>query len=113
MRIRGGYNIPLNEKVDFELDLSATYASEDYMESYFTVDAENSERSGLNIYDADSGVKDTSLQLTIRLGAWEKWSILCVASYTRLMGDAKHSPVVVGEGDDNQYLAGVGVSYRF
>ena len=44
--------------------LRVVYANDRYMDSYFSIDADNSARSGLPLYTATSGVKNISLGFT-------------------------------------------------
>jgi outer membrane protein len=39
------------------------------------------------------------------------WNVLAVGSYSRLIGDAADSPIVDDEGDPNQFLLGLTLSY--
>jgi len=43
----------------------------------------------------------------------ENWGITGALRYTRLLGDAADSPLVEDEGDENQLLLGLLVSYSF
>ena len=108
-----GYSQPLHERVELSLDFSTTYASQDYMDAYFSVDANNAVRSGLDTFDADAGVKDFGVELALSYSPWESWNLTTIASYTRLLGDAADSPIVDDEGNANQYSGGIIVSYSF
>ena len=90
-----------------------TWADDDYMTAYFGVDRRNSLRSGIKEYDADSGFKDVGITVPIRYNASEHWSIMGVAGFKKLIGDAEDSPIVSDEGDDNQLFGGAFVIYRF
>jgi len=90
--------------------LGTTWASDDYMESFFGVSAKQSADSGLKKYDADAGIKDISLSLTAGYKITNRWRLGGKAEYKRLVGDAADSPVVV---DKNQFLAGIGITYHF
>ena len=58
------------------------------MEAYFEVDAVDRARSGLKIFEADSGFKDVGLGLSVNWSPWQNWSLLGVASFKRLLNDA-------------------------
>lgn len=90
-----------------------TYANEDYMDTYFGVDATDSARSGLPVYDADAEFKDVGIGALMQYNFNSRWGLLGVVKYTKLLGDASDSPLVDDEGDDNQLLGGVVVNYRF
>ncbi|OEU75589.1 MAG: hypothetical protein BA869_10765 [Desulfuromonadales bacterium C00003107] len=93
--------------------LSSTYADDDYMDTYFSIDADNAARSGLSTYSADSGIKDVGIDLNMRLRMSDSWEVMGLLGYTKLLNDAKDSPIVDQEGDDNQFMAGLTVIYNF
>lgn len=108
-----GYDFPIAEKLRLGLSASASYADDDYMGSYFTVDAADSAAGGLARYDAGAGVKDIGLSANARYSLVGAWGLTGFAGYTRLLGDAADSPVVDDEGSADQFRAGLGVSYSF
>jgi len=57
-KLKGGYNWVLNKSWVLSIGASATYADDDYMQTYFGVSTGDSRRSGLDRYDADAGIKD-------------------------------------------------------
>lgn len=59
--LKGGYTFPLETHTNLRLGALTTYADDDYMESFFAIDADNAARSGLRTYDADGGLKDIGL----------------------------------------------------
>ncbi|HSA82816.1 MAG TPA: MipA/OmpV family protein, partial [Geminicoccaceae bacterium] len=85
---------------------------EDYMSSYFGIDAADAARSGLDQFNADEGFKDVSVggALTYR---YDRLSVSLLANYARLIGDAADSPVVDDAGDENQFFGGALVNYTF
>ena len=92
--------------------LGTTWASDDYMESFFGISAKQSANSGLKRYDADAGIKDISLSLTAgyKISSHCDWRLGGKVEYKRLVGDAADSPVVQ---DKNQFLAGISITYHF
>ncbi|UCD88721.1 MAG: MipA/OmpV family protein [Desulfobacterales bacterium] len=114
VQVGGGYNWFYSDTFRMIFDVFSTYASEDYMETYFEVDALDSARSGLRQYtDVDAGIKDVGLAITANCRPYENWSFRSIVSYKRLLGDAEDSPVVDDEGDASQFSAGVMVVYHF
>ena len=113
VRLRGGYQIPINNEWSTSLNAFTTWASEDYMEAYFGINQSNANKSGLKTYDADAGIKDVGIALPVTYSPWEHWSILGAVAYKRLLGDAADSPVVDDEGDANQFIGGMVLIYRF
>jgi len=69
-------------------------SDDDYMSSFFDVDLRDSQRSGLNIYDADSGFKDVGCNIVAVYKWTDKWSVQTSGGLTRLLNDAGDSPVV-------------------
>ena len=111
--LRGGYRAVLLPDLSLNTTAFATYASEDYMETYFGIDAADAARSGLDTFDADSGFKDVGLSLAARYGRREGFGVTAIAAYKRLLDDAADSPVVDDEGSADQFFGGLLVSYGF
>jgi outer membrane protein len=109
----GGYRLPLDEKKTLSLGASITFADDDYMESFFEIDNADSARSGLETFDADSGLKDISFKVGFGNMLTESWRMQAIIRYSRLLGDAADSPVVDDEGSANQFLGGVVFVYTF
>lgn len=113
VRLNGGYRIPINQSFRLGFGAFTTWADDDYMESYFEIDAADSARSGLSTHDADSGMKDVGLTVNATYQPWQNWGFMGVLSFKRLLDDAEDSPVVEDEGDENQFFGGVLVFYKF
>ena len=107
------YIAPIGRKVRVIADLSATYASGDYMRRYYSISANQSAASGLAPFVAKSGIKDIGLTLTTSYQLSPRWSLIGFGGYKRLMGSAKESPVVAREGNANQLRGGIGIGYSF
>ncbi len=107
-----GYSFPavgLKNRVG----ISTTYADKDYMDTYFSVSRNDADRSGLDRYKADSGLKDFGINLTSHYAFNESWGLTGLLSYKALLNDAKDSPVVDDEGNSNQFTVGVMATYKF
>ncbi len=111
--LRGAYTCDHVEDFKLTTTLSSTYADDDYMETYFQVDAKNVGTSGLRLREADSGIKDVGISFVGDYSLNKNWSVMGIASYTQLLDDAKDSPVVDDEGDDGQMFFGVMGIYHF
>lgn len=109
---RTGVIRPLTESLTGILGVSTTYASEDFMNSYFDVTAAGSAASGLRAFDADAGLKDIGVTAILDYKINEKWSTTLLGGYSRLIGDAADSPVVTDAGSENQFMAGFSVNYK-
>jgi len=108
-----GYRQPLNTQTMLTLFAKGSYASEDYMETYFGVDRGDAVRSGLQPYEADAELKDVALGGLLQYNIDARWGVLGLLQYTKLLGDAADSPLVDDEGSDNQLIVGVIGNYRF
>ena len=111
--MKGKYDIPVNDSFAMNVGAHLTYADDDYMDTYFGVSANDSVRSGLPRYSADSGLKDIGISLTGHYMFNKSWGLLGNVGYTRMLGDAEDSPLVDGVGDENQYSAVLAVTYSF
>jgi len=109
----GYYDIPVDEQFRLTLGAHMTWASDDYMETYFGVDSKDSARSGFSKYKASSGIKDTGLSLIGHYKFNKTWGMAGVVNYTRMLNDAEDSPLVKKVGDENQFKAVVAVTYSF
>ncbi len=110
---RGGYNWVASKSWTLSFELSTTYASDDYMSTYFGIDAADSARSGLSQYDADSGIKDVGFDLGIACQFTDHWGGRLLGSYNLLVSDADESSPVTDEGSQHQFFLGVLVVYTF
>jgi MipA family protein len=111
--VRGLYGSRLTERWRFDASVGSTWASEDYMSSYFGIDAADAARSGLDQFSADEGFKDVSFGGGLSYRLFERVSVSVLANYTRLIDDAEDSPVVDDAGDENQFFGGALVNYTF
>ena len=108
VELSAGTSLPFEKPLVF-IALGTTWASDDYMESFFAVDAQQSADSGLKKYDAEAGIKDVSVSMTSGYKITNRWRIGGKLEYKRLVGDAADSPIV---DDENQFLAGISLSYH-
>jgi outer membrane scaffolding protein for murein synthesis (MipA/OmpV family) len=87
-----------------------TWASEKANQSYFGVTSTQATATGLPVYSAGAGLRNTVLGV---LGAYDisrHWVALWSAEWHRLLGDARESPYTQ---DENNFYYTVGVTYRF
>lgn len=107
------YTAAVGERLSLIVDLGATYASDDYADTYFSVSPAGSLTSGLPSFTAKGGLKDAGGQLTATYRLGDNWGVAANASYRRLLGDFADSPVVTNGGNPNQLSGGIGVFYTF
>jgi outer membrane protein len=103
-----GTDLPFTKPLVF-VELGTTWVSDDYMESFFGIDSEQSANSGLDRYNADAGIKDVNVSISAGYPITNRWQIGAMIEYKRLLGDAADSPIV---DDKNQFTAGIGLSYH-
>jgi outer membrane protein len=92
--------------------VGTTFADDNYMDSYFGVNAVQASNSiaGLPVYDAGSGIKDVHFGLATVIDLTDRWKLRAGGKYARLLKDAADSPVIETK---DQFSAIVGLSYRF
>lgn len=113
VRLSTGYKKQLNRGWRFSINAFTTWADDDYMESYFGIDGSNSLRSGLSMYEAESGIKDVGITIPVFYDPCNYIGVVCAVGYKRLLGDAEDSPIVNEEGNENQLFAGFAITYTF
>jgi outer membrane scaffolding protein for murein synthesis (MipA/OmpV family) len=108
VELTGGSTLPFLNPLVF-CEIGMTWASDDYMESFFGVNGQQSANSGLERHQADAGIKDINVSMTAGYAITNRWRIGGAVEYKRLLGDAADSPIV---DDKNQFLAGISLSYH-
>lgn len=104
---------------DGRLMLSAapylTWADGSYMSNSFGVSPVQSAASplGLAVHDADAGLKDAGVGLTMMYRVSDNVMLLGLAGYSRLLGDAADSPIVADHGSADQVSVGAGLVHRW
>lgn len=91
----------------------ATWATSDYFETYYGVDANESAASGLSQYDPGSGLKSVGAGAALTWQATPNLTASSFLEYKRLKGPAADSSLVRERGDPNQWTIGVSMSYKF
>jgi outer membrane scaffolding protein for murein synthesis (MipA/OmpV family) len=88
--------------------VGTNYASDDYMTQFFGVSV--AQAGLLPVYNASAGFKDVYAGVTASLDLNDRWTLMLIGRYSRLIGDAADSPVIETE---NQFYGGLGLSYKF
>ena len=107
------YSYSPSERLRLGFSIGMTYATDDYAETYFSIDADNSARSGLAQYEAEGGLKDIGFTVTANYALDKSWGLIAIAGYQELLGDFADSPIVDDQGDSSQLIFGLGATYRF
>jgi outer membrane protein len=96
---------------EFSAGPRASFATAEYMRTYFGVTPAESVQSGLNAYNPSGGIKGAGVEVSGRYEFTPQWAVVGMAFYERLIGDAADSPIVK-LGDENQITAKLGLSYK-
>jgi len=107
------YSMPLSDEFQFTFGAGGTWADNNYMDEYFSIDSDNAARSGLREFSADSGLKDIGGNLRLDWKFYGGWSASFLASIDRLLGDAEDSPIVDDEGSATQGFGGALIAYSW
>ncbi len=95
----------IEDRFDLEFEASVTWASQDYLDTYFGIDAGQAAASGLDETNVDAGFKNVGIGVTGSYYLTDSAELGLILDYQRLLGDAADSPIVDGEGSPNQVSA--------
>ncbi|RWI13726.1 MULTISPECIES: MipA/OmpV family protein [unclassified Mesorhizobium] len=90
-----------------------SFASSDYFDAYYGVDAGEAVASGLSRYRPGGGVKSAGLGGAVTWKVTEPMTASLFGEYARLMGPAADSSLVKERGSRDQFTIGVSTTYRF
>lgn len=88
------YAIDIAPKWRLDLGVSTTWANSQYMQSYFGVNATQSQQSGHAEYSPAAGLRDVSSNLNLSYQVTPKIFVSGGLKVSRLVGDARNSPIV-------------------
>jgi len=113
--VSASYWMPVSKPVDIMFGAGLAYASDNFMETYFGVDQDNSERTGerLPVFKANSGIYMAKVNAGAVLHLSTDWHVAAGVQFRPLLGDAADSPVVDTCGSAAQVVAGLGVAYSW
>ena len=100
----------LTQRLSLNYGVAARWIDDEYAESFFGVTQDQSQRSGLPRYEAQSGFGDTRLFVNAVYVLNPRWIVTGGAAAASLQGDAKDSPIVE---DDSYFQFDAAVLYRF
>lgn len=128
VELRQGINGHEGQVADFGIDIitnpadrlevifgpRASWASDDYMDTYFGITAAEEAAPGsvLSAFNAGSGFKTVGLAARANYAWNEKTTFHLQGGWDRFVGDAEKSPIVKA-GSEDQFSIGAGISYRF
>ncbi len=107
------YFQPVTLPLTLSIGATATYGSDDYMQTYFGIDSDNAARSGLSQFSAGGGLRDVRIPIMAIYSLSPNWHVTGGLVYSRLLDDASDSPIVDDRGSSDQLFAGLGVAYAW
>lgn len=113
------YFTPLSRGMAASLSLSAEHGDGKYLDYYYSVTPAQALASGLPAFDADGGgftKAGGSLLLAFDLDgelANGGFGLVLLGAYSRMLGDAKDSPLTSVRGSADQWMGAVGIGYTF
>ncbi len=90
-----------------------SFASEDYMQTYFGIDPAQSAGSGLAVYRADGGLLSYGLGASVIQPLSRNSAVTLFGSVERLGDAAADSPLIRDRGSETQATVGIGYGFRF
>jgi outer membrane scaffolding protein for murein synthesis (MipA/OmpV family) len=110
------YSTPLRRTaagpVLFGAGPSVTWASKGFNRAYYGVDGGQSVRSGLAVYRPASGLESAGLSGNLVAPLSRRVTLVAIAGYDRLIGEAADSPRIRQRGSRNQATVGAFLTYR-
>lgn len=90
-----------------------SFASADYFDAFYGVDAAEAAATGLSPYSPGGGIESVGVGGAIDWKTTEKLTTSLFGEYSRLLGPAADSSLVEERGSPNQFMFGVSATYRF
>lgn len=111
------FGTPLSRTLYVGASLSADWVGGGYADTYYSITPADALASGLSTYDADGGYKGWKAGLlanhSLTGDLTHGLSLFGTASYGRLAGDFKRSPIVADRGSASQWFGAIGLGYTF
>lgn len=112
------YFTPVSKGAAVNLALSAEHMDDDFADYYFSVSPAGSVASGLPTFSADGGGKNLGANVLVGVdfdGDLTNGGLagFVTGGYTRMLGDAKRTPLTSVRGDRDQWLIGGGLAFTF
>lgn len=100
----------LTEELSLAVTPALTWADSRYTQAYFGVSPAQAARTSYRSFEAGAGLKSASVDLGLDYKLSGGWGLHAGASFSRLAGDAAHSPVTERRQQARSMLA---LSYQF
>jgi MipA family protein len=102
--------IPITKALGLRFGGGLTWADRRYMQAYFGVTAAQAAASRFAAFTPEAGLRAANVSLGAEYKLSESWRVQAQASGSRLLGDAKNSPIAE---KDTALSASLGVAYHF
>lgn len=109
---RGETNVA-DKPVFYSIGPAVSFGDNAYNSTYFSVTDIQSANSGLAAFNAGAGIHSIGLHASAMLPLSKSISLLALAKYDELTGDAGKSTIVSERGAQEQITAGLLINYRF
>jgi outer membrane scaffolding protein for murein synthesis (MipA/OmpV family) len=112
------YTTPLSRGILANLSANAEYGNDKFANYNYSVTPAGSVASGLPVFIAKGGFNKAGARLLLGFDldgniANGGPAIFLLGGYTRMLGDAKRTPLTSLRGSPNQFLAAAGLAYTF
>ena len=112
------YFTPVSKGAAINLAVSAEYMDDDFANYYFTVSPAGTVASGLPTFQAHGGWKNVGINALVGVdfdGDLTNGGLagFVTGGYTKLLSDAKRTPLTSIRGDADQWLVGAGLAFTF
>ncbi|MXP26004.1 MipA/OmpV family protein [Altererythrobacter indicus] len=112
------YLTPLSRGIQAGLSVSATRGDDNFMDYYYSIDSAGAANSGLSEYKAKGGWQSVGANFIAGFDLDGDFTngglgVFVLGGYSRMLDDAKRSPITSVRGSADQWMGGVGLSYTF
>jgi outer membrane scaffolding protein for murein synthesis (MipA/OmpV family) len=112
-KLGGELDYPVYRGIMGSTAVSAHFSDHAMMQTFFGVDGQQAQATGLQRYHAGGGLQATVLSQALQLPLVGHWSLVTNLSWTHLQGAAANSPLVQARGRVDQGEADLAASYHF
>lgn len=90
-----------------------TWIDDNLADTFFSINQEQSDNSGLPVFDAGSGFRDVGGSINGYVNLGKKWSVNPYVRYARIFEGIGDSPIISQLGSRNQFIAGFHIMREF
>lgn len=100
------YRIDYSDRLTMWAGLEAGYGNEDYNQTYFGVTPAEAGRTNYDVYEPGGGINSAAAKLEARYDLTPNTAVMGEVKFSRVIGDAADSPIVL---DENQPSVRLGI----